>query len=100
MEFLMSNEEKICYPVPDISSCPHTDLIKEIYDAFPDGPENHKEYHQALIDAAKAQRKFWDDLTVDLKKNGIKGIILVLLGLIIAKLFGTEAVKFALKLFI
>lgn len=66
--------------------------------AFPDGPEKHGEYHQSLIDAAKAQKKFWEDLSTDLKKNGIRAVILIVLGMVVLKLFGAEAAKTMLKL--
>lgn len=61
--------------------------------AFPDGPEKHGEYHQDLINAAKAQKKFWDDLYSDLKQKGIRSIILVLVGIVVVKFFGNDAFK-------
>jgi hypothetical protein len=92
------NRNDICEGGHPIDKCPHVLTIKEILEGFPDGPKNHGEYHKSLMYAAEAQRKFWADLSFDLKKNGIKGIILILLGLVVMKLFGTEALKFLWKM--
>ncbi len=58
-------------------------MFTDFMDAFPDGPHNHRNAHQSMIDAANAQKKFWDDLRLDLAKKGIWGIILVLVGLVV-----------------
>lgn len=58
-------------------------MFADFMGAFPDGPMNHKNYHQSLIDAAKSQQKFWDDLRLDLAKKGIWAILTVLVGLVI-----------------
>ena len=39
---------------------------KIIMNAFPDGIQNHRNAHQAMIDAAKAQENFWKELKLDL----------------------------------
>ena len=51
-------------------------------DAFPDGPIPHKESHQAMLDAAKAEKKFWDDLRGDILKKSIWGVLQILVTLI------------------
>ena len=51
-------------------------------DAFPDGPIPHKESHQAMMDAAKAEKKFWDDLRDDVLKKSIWGVLQILVTLI------------------
>lgn len=47
-------------------------------EAFVDGPSQHKHAHQAMIDASKAQEKFWSDLGSDIAKKSIWGILQVL----------------------
>lgn len=43
----------------------------QILAGFPDGPENHREYHQKLINAARAEEEFWQTAKVELMKKGI-----------------------------
>lgn len=57
-------------------------MFSEFMEAFPDGPHNHRNAHQTMIDAANAQKKFWDDLRLDLAKKGIWSIFIVLVGLV------------------
>ena len=87
----------LCDPVPHASDCPHYHNIKQLINAFPDGPEKHRDYHQSLIDANLAQKKFWDDLTLELKKGGIKAIALILIGMVIFLLFGPDTAKAIFK---
>jgi len=60
----------------------HEQREKEMFDkllaAFPDGPEKHREYHQKLINAAKAEEEFWQTAKVELLKRGISGILYIL----------------------
>ena len=77
--------------------CPHEKLIKQLELGFPDGPLPHRTYHQSVIDSAKAQQKFWNDLSTDLKKKGIYAILLILIGLMVVKLFGPDELKVLLK---
>lgn len=65
--------------------------------AFPDGAESHGKYHAEVMEAAKAQTKFWVDLSLDLKAKGIKSLIFVLIGYTVVKLFGSETAKSLLK---
>ena len=78
-----------------------TDLITR---AFPDGPENHRGYHQAKIDTAREEAEFWKVAKQELTKVGVSAIagvvktlaVLALIGLaykigfgpVVAKLFG------------
>lgn len=52
-------------------------------EAFPDGAVKHGEYHQAKINAAKSEEKFWSELKLDLAKKGLWGIITILAGMVI-----------------
>ena len=61
----------------------------QILYAFPDGVENHRESHQAMIDAARAEKEFWIDLRHDVAKKSIWGILHILGVLAL----GTLAVK-------
>ncbi len=73
-----------------------TEHIKYLVDllaleAFPDGAHAHKESHQVMIDAARAEKKFWDDLRGDVLKKSIWGvlqILMTLIGLGLAAKFG------------
>lgn len=60
----------------------HEQREKEMFDkllaAFPDGPEKHREYHQKLINAAKAEEEFWQTAKVELLKRGITGVLYVI----------------------
>lgn len=64
-------------------------------EAFPDGPILHREWHQAMIDASKAEKKFWDDLRGDVLKKSIWGvlqILMTLIGLGLAAKFGISVI--------
>lgn len=61
-------------------------------DAFPDGAEAHRAAHQAMIDAAKAEKEFWQGLKVEIAKKSIWGILQILTVLVIAGI----AAKFGL----
>ena len=62
--------------------------IKDIKRAFPRSSMGevdymgHREHHQAVIDAARSQEKFWNELRTDLIKKGAWVVILIVLGLI------------------
>ena len=89
-KFEENSQTKIC--------CPHEDLIKQLELGFPDGPLPHRAYHQAAIDSAKAQEKFWSDLNTDLKKKGIYAILWILVGLLVVNIFGPDELRVLLKL--
>lgn len=86
-----------------MADCPMTCEVKDqldailakldaFEDAFPrdrDGlPDvaGHRRGHEAEIAAAKAREKFWNELRLELAKKGAWGIVLVLVGLILAGL--------------
>lgn len=66
--------------------------VKKLHGAFPvkeDGEsdiEGHRKYHEAMIEAAKAQTEFWRELKLDIAKKGIWGLLIVLVGLVMAGL--------------
>jgi hypothetical protein len=61
------------------------DLIAALEsDAFPDGTQAHKAAHQAMIDASKAEREFWQGLKVEIAKKSIWGILHILTILVLA----------------
>jgi hypothetical protein len=61
----------------------------ELLHAFPDGIEHHREAHERMIAAAKAEEMFWHDLKIDIARKSIWGILHILVLLTI----GTLAVK-------
>ena len=55
------------------------EMLAEFRSAFPNGePLPHKAYHQSKIDAAKAEREFWELAKVEVFKRGLSGIMHVL----------------------
>lgn len=65
---------------------------KELLHAFPDGIQNHREAHERMIAAARAEEAFWRDLKIDVAKKSIWGILHILAVLAL----GTLAVKFGI----
>lgn len=62
-------------------------MLKQLEkDAFPDGSVAHRIAHQAMIDAATAEKEFWSDLRTDIAKKSIWGILQILTVLAIAGL--------------
>lgn len=63
--------------------------VKDIKRAFPKSEfgeidyQGHREYHKNLMDAAQAEKAFWDDLKTDLVKKGTWFGLLILAGLIL-----------------
>lgn len=62
---------------------------RDLMHAFPDGIENHRESHERMIAAARAEEAFWKDLKADIAKKSIWGILHILILLTL----GTLAVK-------
>jgi len=66
--------------------------IKKIHGGFPrneDGDTDfmgHREAHEQMIKAAKAQAEFWNELKLDVAKKGVWGILIILVGLVITGL--------------
>lgn len=56
--------------------------MKEILQAFPDGVDNHREYHEAIIRAKKAEEAFYTDLKQTVIKRGVLGALVVICGLV------------------
>lgn len=61
----------------------------QLLHAFPDGIENHRDAHERMVAAARAEEMFWKDLKIDIAKKSIWGILHILFLLA----FGTLAVK-------
>lgn len=61
----------------------------QLMHAFPDGIENHREAHERMLAAARAEEAFWSDLKTDIAKKSIWGILHILFLLTV----GTLAVK-------
>lgn len=53
-------------------------LIAKVMLAFPDGVDKHREYHESLILAAKAEKEFWDTAKKALITNGVAGLFGIL----------------------
>jgi hypothetical protein len=62
---------------------------EHIMKAFPNGVENHREAHERMIAAARAEESFWRDLKMKIAEKSIWGILQILLILTI----GTLAIK-------
>jgi len=66
--------------------------VRKIHGAFPRTNEGetdfdgHRQYHEAMIRAAEAQAAFWNELKLDVVKKGVWGMLIILLGLIMAGL--------------
>jgi hypothetical protein len=62
---------------------------QKMNEAFPhhdDGTPDfagHRDYHEELIQAARAKTRFYDELRIDLAKKGVLFVLAVLLGLIV-----------------
>ena len=63
--------------------------------AFPHGdPESHREYHQAKIDAAEAEKEFYQTLKIKLAEAGALGALKLVLWLLMMGLGAVIAGKF------
>lgn len=74
--------------------------LKKLNKAFPltdDGAvdiDGHRQYHESMIKAARAQEEFWKELRIDIAKKGVWGLLIILVGLVltgIAAKFGVYA---------
>lgn len=74
------------------------DELKKLHGAFPRNEqgetdfEGHRRYHEAMIQAAEAQTRFWNELKLDVAKKGVWGILIIVCGLVLTGL----AAKFGL----
>lgn len=57
--------------------------IERIEHAFPDGVDNHRTAHEAMIRAAKAEERFWSELKLDIAKKGVWGLLVIIVGLLL-----------------
>jgi hypothetical protein len=55
--------------------------IENLNGAFPDGPIEHRRAHEAMINAAKAEERFWSELKLDIAKKGVWSLLIIILGL-------------------
>lgn len=64
--------------------------VKKIHSAFPRDASGdtdfngHREAHEEMIKAARAQAEFWNELKLDVAKKGVWGILIIVIGLIMA----------------
>lgn len=58
------------------------DMLLNLNDAFPEGPLKHRADHSSWLEARKNEAIFWQELKLDLTKNGIRGLIVITIGLI------------------
>lgn len=66
-------------------------ILETIAYAFPDGPAAHRSAHEAMIKASAAQEKFWQELRLDVAKKGTWGLLIILVGLVLAGAMGKLA---------
>jgi hypothetical protein len=69
-------------------------ILESLTDAFPDGPIKHRESHEAMIAASRAQEVFWAELKLDVAKKGTWGVLVIILGLILAGICVKTGVRF------
>ena len=62
--------------------------VAAIEAAFPDGPEKHRDYHQAKINAAREEAEFWKTAKTGLTKVGVSTLAGVLKTMFILALIG------------
>lgn len=53
-------------------------LIDNVLKAFPDGVDAHRSYHHSKIEAAKAEKEFWDTAKKAVITNGVSGLFSLL----------------------
>jgi hypothetical protein len=64
-----------------------------VLSAFPnEDPLMHRLYHEAAMRAAEAQEKFWTELRLDVAKKSAWGVLLLLIGLLLAGLMAKTGV--------
>lgn len=65
--------------------------------AFPGGnPDAHKVYHQSKIDAATAEKEFYQTLKVKMAEAGVLGLLRMIIWLLMMGLGATLAAKFGM----
>jgi len=57
--------------------------LSALADAFPNrDPIEHRKYHEKLMEAADAQKQFWQELRLDVAKKSVWGVLIVVITLI------------------
>lgn len=76
--------------------------VKKLHGAFPrteEGEtdiEGHRKYHEAMIKSAVAQEEFWRELRLDIAKKGVWGLLIIVVGFLVAGIaakFGIAELK-------
>lgn len=73
---------------------PINQRLSTLFTAFPDGVENHRIYHQSKIDAARAEKEFWDTAKKAVITQGVNGVFNLVKIILILAAFGLIS-KFA-----
>jgi hypothetical protein len=66
--------------------------LSKINSAFAKNPDGsvdhagHRQYHEAMIQAADAQKQFWQELRLDIAKKGVWGLLIIVVGLVLVGL--------------
>ena len=67
---------------------------EKVLSAFPnEDPLKHRLYHEAVMRAAEAQEKFWNELRLDVAKKSAWGVMILLIGLLLAGLAAKTGVN-------
>lgn len=67
------------------------EAIAEVMRAFPDGVDTHRGYHQSKIEAAKAEKEFWDTAKKAVITNGISGVFTLIKIILLLAALGLTA---------
>jgi len=60
------------------------EMLIDLKTAFPNGDfDGHRRAHEAMIKAAEAQERFWENVKLDVVKKGVWGTIVIVVSLII-----------------
>lgn len=66
-------------------------LVDTVMSAFPDGVKSHCDYHKSKIEAAKAEKEFWDTAKKEVIKRGVGGFLSLLGILFVLAMLGASA---------
>lgn len=79
--------EKTCSSCGDIKAM--KEILEDLTSAFVIGKDGkpdihgHRNAHEAMIEAAKAEREFWIEMKKDLAKKGLAGLFVIVIGLLV-----------------
>lgn len=48
--------------------------------------DGHRKAHEAMIKAAQAQERFWNEMKLDIAKKGTVGLLVIIIGLVMTGL--------------